>query len=281
GGNIFAWLFGGQRGGGADDDEEGGGSEASATGRGARTPSGATEVASAEPDAVVSAQRNLPRGATYVQPAQPAPAVVAANDADAANDAGPVSLRGPIAAQFIAPTPPRKPMELAIGALAEADAPTPPQRPAEFAFAAAPAPGGAGNRDLIAALLERGRLPGVITRGMRGAPPDVLALAEIGPPEPPERPALLERAAALTAPLPPARPSLSTVSAANGSSTQPKTVEAANVPPSAPHGLAMLTPGNSPRQPASPYGDLVFDGFATGSKAEAPQPFGGLRGSAF
>ncbi len=62
---------------------------------------------------------------------------------------------------------------------------------------------GAANRDLIAALLERGRLPGVITRGVGAAPSDALALAETTPPEPPERPAMLARAAALAAPLPP------------------------------------------------------------------------------
>ncbi len=291
GGNILAWLFGGARGGGADDDEEGGGAESAPTGRGARTPSGGTEVASAAPDAVVFAQRNLPRGATYVQPAQPAPAAVAANDADASSDGGVVSLRGPIAAQFIAPTPPRKPMELAALGLAEAEPPTPPQRPAEFALAATStgAPDNSGNRDLIAALLERGRLPGVITRGVRPAPPDVLALAEVGTPEPPERPALLDRAAALTARLPPVRPALRLADkspandpAASGSSTKPKTIDAASPPPpAAPHGLAMLSPAGSPSKPASPYGGLIFDGFATDPKAEPPQPFGDLRGSAF
>ncbi|HEY1941068.1 MAG TPA: DUF882 domain-containing protein [Roseiarcus sp.] len=272
GGNIFSWLFG-ARGGGADDEEESGGAETAAVGRGGRMPSGVTQVASETPDPVASAKRDLPRGATYMQPGEAAPQTVAANDADAQSGGGPVTLRGPIAAQFIAPTPPRKPAELAAGGLVEADTPTPPQRPAEFAFAPAPANGAdrTANPDLIAALLQRGRLPGVITRGMRAAPPDVLALAEVGPPEPPARPSLLDQAAALDAPLPPSRPPV-----ANGSSTAAKTVAAANPPaPAVPHELAMLSGQGGQPKAASPYGDLVFDGFAP-----TPQNFAGLRGSA-
>ncbi len=158
GGNILSWLFGGARGGGADDEEEGGGAETAAVGRGGRTPSGLTQVASETPDPVASAKRDLPRGATYMQPGEAAPQAVAANDADAQSGGSQVTLRGPIAAQFIAPTPPRKPAELAAAGLAEADTPTPPQRPAEFAFGPAPAIGAdsAGNPDLIAALLATG-----------------------------------------------------------------------------------------------------------------------------
>ena len=101
------------RGGGADDDEESGGTETAATGRGARTPSGETQVASDAPNPVDSAKRNLPRGATFAQPAETAPQAVASNDADAdtQSDVSPVTLHGPIAAQFIAPMPPRKPTE--------------------------------------------------------------------------------------------------------------------------------------------------------------------------
>ena len=74
------------------------------------------------------------------------------------------------------------PTDLAAAQLAEAAAPTPPKRPAEFAFGALPGQAaseeGAASPDLIAALLERGRLPGVITRGVGAAPADALALAE-------------------------------------------------------------------------------------------------------
>ena len=62
----------------------------------------------------------------------------------------------------------------------------------------------ARKKDLIAALLAR-KLPSVITQGAGGAAPaNALALAEVDAPEPPERPATLAKAAALSAPLPPA-----------------------------------------------------------------------------
>ena len=70
-----------------------------------------------------------------------APQVVASADSNAESDAGPITLQGPIAAQFIAPLPPRKPTDLTAMQLAESVAPTPPQRPAEFAFASSPAQG--------------------------------------------------------------------------------------------------------------------------------------------
>jgi hypothetical protein len=97
-----------------------------------------------------------------------------------------------------------------------ADAPMPPTRPVEFASlqlsgaittatrSLAPIGDAQGKNDQIAALLAR-KLPSVITKGAGGAVPQgALALAEVGAPEPPERPATLARAAALSASLPPA-----------------------------------------------------------------------------
>jgi uncharacterized protein YcbK (DUF882 family) len=287
---VLSWLFG-ARGGGADDEEESGGNEAVAPGRsGGKTSGAGAQVASAPTDSLAAAKRDLPHGATFMQPAEPAaeaPQAVASLDSGAQSDPGPISLHGPIAAQFIAPVPPRKPADLAASQLAEADAPMPPQRPAEFAFAPPPparAAGedGAANRDLITALLERGRLPGVITRGVGAAPSDVMALAETTAPEPPERPAMLARAAALAAPLPPVAPTRSPAHYAakptpvDGSPAQPseistapaKTAAAAN-PPAAPaaRALALLSASDAQRKPASPYGDLVYDAFKV-----APEP---------
>ena len=287
-GNLFSWLFGGgARGGGADDDEESSGAEAVPAGRGGRMMSGATQVASVAPDPLASAKSDLPRGATFMQPTEPTPqaVTVAAADADTQTDASPVSLRGPIAAEFIAPTPPRKPPEFAAVQLAEADTPMPPQRPAEFAFeppgALTSGADGVVNRDLITALLDRGRLPGVITRGLHASPRDALALTETTAPEPPERPALLDRAAALAAPLPPLRPPAhaapKTAPAASGITTESKTVAggSAAIAAPAPHALAMLSGSDAPPKPANPYGDLVYDAFKAGSDGAAD-----LRGSA-
>ena len=118
---------------------------------------------------------------------------------------------------------------------------------------------------------------------MRAAPPDVLALAEIGPPEPPTRPALLDRAAALTAPLPPARPARGERKPVRRWRNLDRRQDGRrrDPPPApAPHGLAMLSASDASPKPASPYGDLVFDGFAAHAEASAPQNVAGLRGSA-
>jgi len=276
-GNIFSWLFGGPRGGGADDEEENGGTEVVATGRGGRTPSATMQVASAAPDPLASAKGDLPRGETFMQPDEQAPQAVASAEPATQSDADPVTLRGPIAAEFIAPTPPRKPAELAAAQLAEAETPMPPLRPVEFALSPMPAPtaDNAASRDLIAALLARGGLPRVITRGMR-APPDVLAMTEVTAPEPPERPALLERAAALNAPLPPARPASrsgaksSNAAPIGGISTAPAKVSGANAAPA--RAVAMAS--------ASPYGGLMYDAFTAAEPGGAAgQGFAGLRGS--
>ena len=172
-------------------------------------------------DALAAGRRDP---ATVAAPAAaPEPQSVVARNSDAPADASVVSLHGPIADRFLAPLPPRKPAGLIEAAFV--DAPLPPQRPAEFAVAAVeaapeaappaepkPAKGPSGNRDLIAALLERGRLPGVITKGLSQTPKDALALTEtVEAPEPPERPEIMARAAALVAPLPPPRPVASEV----------------------------------------------------------------------
>jgi uncharacterized protein YcbK (DUF882 family) len=240
GGGLFAWLFGGPHGGGSDDAEESGDTSlvvanASPSSHGHSGGATAASVAFAEAK---------PGAAPVAAVAQPAakPTDIADVDAETAAAPGsPVTLRGPIAAEFIAPLPPRKPQE--VLALAYADAPLPPTRPAEFsqalAMAKPPEPKPAafavasfssrpadpppprppefvveptaptasqGNRDMILALLKRGQLPDVITHGLKGAPSQALALAETGAPEPPERPALIAKAAALAAPLPPSRP---------------------------------------------------------------------------
>ena len=297
---LLSWLFGAR--GGADDEEESAGSEVVVSGRGGlRTIVPAVQVASAAPDPLDAAKRDLPRGSTFMRPAEPAaqaaPAV-ASVDAKPPGDASPVSLRGPIAAQFIAPLPPRKPADLAVTQLAQTEAPMPPQRPAEFAFAPLPAPArdeaGAAKRDLIAALLERGRLPGVITQGVGAAPPDVLALAETAAPEPPEGPALLARAAALAAPLPPIPPARTPAPGAakpnsiegpsarpSETSTAPARTVANGSPPAAraTRTLAMLSASDSQGKPANPYGDLVYDGFKSAPARYVADGLADLRGS--
>ncbi len=231
GGNLFAWLFGGPRGGGSDDAEESGDGAAYITAVGGRGRGGAPSIGVTE--FALNSHKDEPVAAT------PSPTQTAAlADVDAEAPATPqseVTLRGPIAAEFIAPLPPRKPQALVD--LASADAPLPPARPAELyarpavepvSFSVAstsskrvdlepPRPPefvGPTNsvasphdeRDMILALLKRGQVPDVITKGIKPMPHDALALAETGAPQPPERPDLIRQAAALAAPLPPRRP---------------------------------------------------------------------------
>jgi uncharacterized protein YcbK (DUF882 family) len=296
GGGLLGWLFGGARGGGADDEEESGDGELVVASHSGRSAGVSIRVAStsAPADSVAAAKRDLPNGETYAGPAEPA---AASGEAEAQDEASPVTLHGPVAEQFIAPVPPRKPAEFAIAQLTEEITPIPPQRPAEFAFASMPAATAredGGDRDLIAALLERGRLPGVITHGMRGAPPDVLALTEMSPPEPPERPAMLARAAALAAALPPLPPvragahsaaKSAAVDAAAAQSSEiskapARTAPAANPPaPAPPHSLALLSANERKAKAASPYGDLIYDAFKAGPESRTAQGFADLRGS--
>jgi uncharacterized protein YcbK (DUF882 family) len=291
---VLAWLFG-ARGGGADDAEENGGGFVSSS-RGGRAGGARVQVAAEEP--LAAAKRDLPQGATFMRPAgPPTPAPqVASLDANARTDASPVGLHGPIAAQFIAPLPPHKPADVAAAQLAPADAPAPPQRPAELAFAplAAEATGeeGAANRDLIAALLERGGAPRVITRGVGLAPSNALALAETTPaPDLPERSALLARAAALAAPIPPIAPTRAPAhgaaksAPAEGLSIQPrdastapaKTAAAAGPPAAATRALATLFAGDSLGKPANPYGELS----SSDSRPKPANPYGDLVYDAF
>ncbi len=207
---IFAWLFG-ARGGGADDAEESDGQEivAAAHGRGGMQPQ--VQIADAGPVAVAKAKQNLPTGPTYASapetpPAAAKPPVAAASEQpSAASDDSPVQLQGPVAAQFFAPLPPRRPSDLA-------NVPLPPVRPADLVVAAAQenasaagarSPESSRGLDLIADLLRRSQLPGIITRGVDSAPADVLALAEVLPSRKYDENTLLARAAELSAPLPP------------------------------------------------------------------------------
>ncbi len=227
---LLAMLFGG----GEDDEEENGLSR----GRGGAAISAATPVAgsravasaqsffiaqsqmgSGAPDAVSRAKRDLPRGDTFMRApdttptaaiaaATPKVQVLAALEQRNVGDAS--AAKSENAAE--APLPPPRPSELALAEAGVADAPLPPARPAEFAstpgLAVAIPTGPAAinssrKSDLIAALLAR-KLPGVITKGAGGGvPAGALALAEVGAPESPERPAALARAAALSAALPP------------------------------------------------------------------------------
>jgi uncharacterized protein YcbK (DUF882 family) len=260
GGGLFSWLVG-ARGGGADDEEEASGVEAAPTARGGRVPAPApAQVASAD------APREAP--ASVAAP-QPTPTAAAAEP----SDSGDAAAADPNDGDFPAPLPPRKPVELIL-----ADAPTPPARPTELAFA--PAADASSDRDLIAALLAHGGLPRAITRGV-GAPRGILALSEVDSPEPPERPAILDRAAALTAPLPPLPPSRNPARvAAKPAPSETSSAAAAKlaVSPPAPaptaRGLALLSPAPS----ANPYGDLVADGFAADSAPSSATATAELRG---
>ena len=294
---LLSWLFG-ARGGGADDAEESGGAEVVASGRGGAAGGERIQVAAADP--LAAAKRDPPQGAAFTQPdgaAAPAPQVVASLEANAKSDASPLNLQIPTAARLIAPLPPRKPADVAAAQIAPADPPTPPQRPAELAFAGLSAEAadeeGPANPDLVAALLERGRAPGVITRGVGLVPSSATALAATKPaPDPLERPALLDRAAALAAPLPAIAPtrtpaqSAAKPAPAEGSSIQrrdastapAKTAAAPLLPAAATRALAMLFAGDPLNKPANPFGDLIYDDVTP----PAPRPVAAvadLRGS--
>jgi uncharacterized protein YcbK (DUF882 family) len=234
-GGFFAWLFG-ARGGGDDDAEEAGGQETMAGARGGRSAGAPTvQIADAGPDAVARAKRDLPTGPTYASPppaaqaAKPAPApkpeVVAAleepNVETDATPAAPVKLRGPVAALYLAPLPPRRPADLGPLAVASlplppvrptdlatapdstaSTAPLPPVRPASLVFASVPDAGGIKAIPPIGVAIPIGLLPKAIVG--KAAPPVTGALAlAAAPAAAPDDDALLARAAGLTAPLPP------------------------------------------------------------------------------
>ena len=240
GGGLLSWLSG-ARGGGADDEEDSTAIETAPNARGGR--------------AVVPAQ---PQIANAGAPApQPSPTVETSVDGE--YDAAAAETSD---AQFDAPLPPPKPVEFIL-----ADGPTPPARPTDLAFSRASDT--SGDRDLVAALLERGGAPSVITRGV-GAPRGLMALTETGATEPPERPAILDRAAALDAPLPPLRPArvAARPAASETTAAAPAKVAAKQPSPSpSPRGVAMLSAAGFGSLAGSPYGDLVTDGFKPGSSA--------------
>jgi uncharacterized protein YcbK (DUF882 family) len=267
----------------------------------------AAPPAPATPDVLATARGNLPRGQVSVQAAPstppdqapapaaapsaaPAPEAVAGLDTDTAAEASPVSLHGPIAAKFIAPLPPRKPAGLIDVAETVPGTPLPPARPVAASEEGKPASlPPSSNRDLVAALLERGKLPHAITRGVGAAPSNALALADPGAaaPEPPDRPALLARAAALTAPLPPARPVLRASARPSGQSVATET----SVAPRTPASSARPASAERPRKDATghgasltnPYGELILDAFNAerpAAGAGAAPLTDGLRGPA-
>ena len=295
---ILSWLFGGGNGGGADDAEEGAGSQNASL-------KAAPVVVASSADAIAKAKHNLPRGETFMKAPDPvaAPPVadIAALDAKAAEIAAPADLR---ATAFIAPLPPRKPADLYV-ALALAGAPLPPVRPTEFALAqlvsAPPAGAPASKNDLIAALLIRGKLPGIITRGVSGSmPSSALSLVEIGaPPEPPERPAMLAKAAALNAPLPPLAPArANSASRAAPLAIVPRTAPGAGKGDPRDSGVTgsiasarpapavvVAAPPHANAKLAAPFGAMPVDAFRTASAtgdraAEAALHELGLRGAA-
>jgi uncharacterized protein YcbK (DUF882 family) len=164
-------------------------------------------AASAHPDPVSLAKRDLPQGETFIGPAPPAnapkpeaakPEMVASLEPREANDGSEGAV--------LIPTPPHRPSEFVSATLGYGPAPTPPSRPVEFAALQSRPPDGADaahKNDAITALLTR-RLPGVITRGLSGPlPKNALALTDPDAPVSPERIALLAKAAALSATLPP------------------------------------------------------------------------------
>jgi uncharacterized protein YcbK (DUF882 family) len=247
GGGLFAWLFGGPHGGGTDDAEESGDSSVVLAGGPAQRGRSGGAITTASPlNGVTEVAMSAPAATSTPKAQAPAPAATAETQpaavADVDTETGvagqsDVTLRGPIAAEFIAPLPPHKPQQLVDLALLVT--PVPPARPPEFArvapeptaFAVASAsskrvdlepprpPEFVGaptavasphdNRDLILALLKHGRLPDVITRGInKQLPHDALALADTYVPEPPDRKELIQKAAALAAPLPPTRSDL-------------------------------------------------------------------------
>jgi uncharacterized protein YcbK (DUF882 family) len=274
-------------------------------GNSGRAQTSAQPASSGAADSVATAMVNLPHGQTWVQAApaaappvqapapaapQPVPQVVAVAEADTTTISGEVTLHGPIAANFIAPLPPRKPVDLVDIADDVPITPMPPPRPIEFVVASEETqpsrpPSPAADGDLIAALLERGKLPRAITHGVGSTPSSALALADpAAVPEPPERPALLARAAALNAPLPPVRPTARGLAKSSGQQALAETsVAPARTPPSPPsadrsrkdaagHGASLT----------NPYGGLILDAFNAErpASASAGTMVDGLRGSA-
>jgi uncharacterized protein YcbK (DUF882 family) len=305
---FFAWLFG-ARGGGADDAEEGDGEVVVGRG-GLRSTHASVQVASATPDPIASARKNIPRGATFLQAPAPDPVgapttvladvrsggVRAAVPVETARAAPPppveptpqliasASQTDPVAdadpeVQFIAPLPPRKPSDLMQSIVVDAPAPLPPTRPTEFVVASADdRPVDATSDDLIAALLRHGRLPGEITRGLKSSASSALALADPGAStRARDDAAALLRAAALNAPLPPLPPPRPTARLAGKDGGITNASRATSAPARA--GVVARVPGSAQ---AAPYGGMVVDAFNVEGVSASPDPerlADGLRGS--
>jgi uncharacterized protein YcbK (DUF882 family) len=265
------------------------------------------QLASARPDPVSLAKRNLPQGETYLQPGPaattpPKPQTVASLEE-------PKSDANGLEATSSAPMPPHRPSEFVSLNFGFGGAPTPPVRPTEFAALQGASPGaalGLQKSDAVAELLTR-KLPGIITRGVGGAlPANALALADPDAAVPPERPGLLAKAAALSAPplppvaparlsplaraaqlravLPPIGPIKPTLVAARLDQSHFGVMTAAKTPAGEP--LAKASPALSPRADAmvaalepiaqsegtlrdSPYGNVPVDAFAVSTPRAA------------
>ncbi len=115
-------------------------------------PEPSVQIADAGPEAVAKAKRNLPTGPAYASAPAPASAVAPATkqevvaaleQPDVETDASPpaaVKLHGPIAALYLAPLPPHRPIDLNQQATALTNVPLPPARPSDLAVASARPP---------------------------------------------------------------------------------------------------------------------------------------------
>jgi uncharacterized protein YcbK (DUF882 family) len=226
------------------------------------TPEPQAEVADVGPQAVAKAKRNLPTGQAYASAPESTPtpvpvppvkpqAVAELEQPNVASDASPDIPDRP---KFLAPLPPRRPVDLV--ALAFADAPMPPTRPADLILASkTDQSGGAvipSSNKGFGPAVPRGWLPQVITSGVDRAPTGALALAEVPSARKYDNDALLARAAELTAPLPP-MPIPAAPLAAPG--PDPTMVAAAS-PPQAEHGWVARTAAVAAEDIAQVFGGV-------------------------
>jgi len=318
--SFFALLFGG----GADDAEEGTGAFAGGQTLASASPSGRSGGANqvffaqsriaVEPDPVSRAQRNLPKGETYMKPAETQVASATPSDvgllgagraakpifgmAEAPASASPQPQRvaapaiaplvaaPPEVATLAAPIPPRRPAEFLVADLGLAhNVPAPPPRPIEFASLQADAPPAAVTAaikgpDAIAALLAL-KAPG--GAGER-APTQALAMLEINFAPSGERVAALARASALSAPLPPLpvpRPPdfKAPLVAAHIDKSNYSVMTAAPKPVErvAPPRVVLI----QPTQNAAMLRAALSPSAETAGRFETSQPYGDLRADAF
>jgi uncharacterized protein YcbK (DUF882 family) len=208
------------------------------------------------PEAVAKAKHNLPTGQAYASAPESAPtppakpqAVAELEQPNVASDASTDILDRP---KFLAPLPPRRPVDLV--ALAFADAPMPPTRPADLILASKTDQSGgsvipSSNKGFGPAV-PRGWLPQVITTGVDRAPTGALALAEVPSARKYDNDALLARAAELTAPMPPMPiPTLAAAAPA-------PTLVAAASPPAEEHGWVARTAAAAAEDLAQVFGGV-------------------------